>query len=113
MKKATAKQVAALIEDTKGNVAVIAKRLGVNRSTVWNRCKETPTLMAALEQARESMKDNAESALYKAVLSGNITAMIFFLKTQGKDRGYVERQEVTVADMAAVDEWLEAMKGHE
>jgi hypothetical protein len=28
----------------------------------------------------------------------NPAAIIFFLKTQGKSRGYVERQEVTGAD---------------
>jgi hypothetical protein len=37
------------------------------------------------------MKDDAESALYKAALAGEAWAVCFFLKTQAKDRGYVER----------------------
>jgi len=32
----------------------------------------------------------------------NPTMIIFYLKTQAKDRGYVERQEVTGADGGAV-----------
>jgi hypothetical protein len=51
-----------------------------------------------LEQSRESMLDNAESKLYSEVLAGNMTALIFFLKTQGKSRGYCERQEITGAE---------------
>ena len=34
-----------------------------------------------------------ESSLMKAIEGGNVTAMIFYLKTQGKGRGYVERSE--------------------
>jgi hypothetical protein len=44
------------------------------------------------------MLDNAETALYDDALNGNTTALIFFLKTQGKSRGYTERQELTGAD---------------
>jgi hypothetical protein len=38
--------------------------------------------------------DLAESKLHEEILGGNTAAIIFFLKTKGKKRGYVERQEV-------------------
>lgn len=82
-----------LVEPNKGNVAAIARKLGVNRSTIWNRCNESPTLMQALTDAREAMLDNAESVLYKKVLEGSTPELIFFLKTQGRSRGYFEKQE--------------------
>ena len=44
-----------------------------------------------LAEARESSVDLAESKLIEAIKNGNLTAIIFFLKTQGKSRGYVER----------------------
>jgi len=96
--KTTVADVLPLIEPNKGNVAAIARRLGVSRGTVWNRCNESPTLMAALEDARESMLDNAESILYKKVLEGSTVELLFFLKTIGRNRGYVERQELTGAN---------------
>jgi hypothetical protein len=39
---------------------------------------------------------------------GNIAALIFFLKTQGKSRGYVERQEVAQSgklEIEYVNDW--------
>jgi Flp pilus assembly protein CpaB len=48
------------------------------------------------------MLDNAESILYKKVLEGSTPELLFFLKTQGKRRGYVERSEVTGADGDAI-----------
>ena len=68
------------------------------RGTIHNRIDESPTLRTAIDDARETMVDNVESALYREVLNGNVTAMIFWLKTQGKRRGWVERTEITGAD---------------
>ena len=46
-----------------------------------------------LTEAREDTLDFVESKLMKAIDDGNVTAMIFFLKTRGKSRGYSERSE--------------------
>lgn len=92
--KFTVADVLPLVESNKGNIAAIARHLGCNRSTIWNRCNESPTLMQALTDAREGMLDNAESMLYKKVLEGSTIELLFFLKTQGRSRGYIERQEL-------------------
>jgi hypothetical protein len=49
------------------------------------------------------MVDVAESKLMAKIDAGDTTAIIFFLKTQGKGRGYVERQEVTGAEGNAIE----------
>ena len=46
-----------------------------------------------LAAARETAIDHVESKLMGAIDDGNVTAIIFFLKTQGKSRGYTERSE--------------------
>jgi hypothetical protein len=97
-KKITIKQVEPLIDELKGNVAAIARRLGVNRSTVWSRIQQSEKLISSIAQARETMLDNAESVLYSRVLEGHTAELLFFLKTQGYRRGYVERREITGAE---------------
>lgn len=91
-------QILPLIEKYKGNIASVARSLGCTRQTIYNHIKKHPTLQQALDDARQTMLDNAESVLYNKVVTGDTTALIFFLKTQGKSRGYTERQEVTGAN---------------
>ena len=102
MAKITTDALIKLIDDTSGNLSVVARALNVNRSTVYRFIENHPTCKVALDEAREKMIDNVESKLYSKALDGDTTSMIFFLKTQGKHRGYVERQEVTGADGGAV-----------
>jgi hypothetical protein len=86
------------IDDLSGNVSAVARKFQVSRTTLYKYISDHPTVKAALDEAREKMIDNVESTLYSKALAGDTTAMIFFLKTQGKSRGYVERQEVTGKD---------------
>lgn len=82
-----------LVEPKKGNVAAIARALGVSRSTVWSRVQESVTLQRALHDARETMLDNVESRLYSNALKGNVPSILFILRTQGGRRGWNERVE--------------------
>jgi len=76
----------------KGNISAIARAHGKTRTWIYEFIRDRG-LWPMVEEARESMTDNVESALYKQALSGNTTAMIFYLKTQGKSRGYVEKTQ--------------------
>ena len=102
MAKFSSDRVISLIDEYSGNLSAVSRALGVNRLTVYRFMAKHPTVKQALDEAREKMIDNVESKLYSKALDGDTTAMIFFLKTQGKGRGYVERQEVTGADGGAV-----------
>ena len=94
----TAEQVIEAIEHSNGLLAAAARELGISRRTVYNYVTKYPTIAKALEDARETNLDYAEGQLMKAVKAGNVTAIMFLLKTVGKSRGYVDRQEVTGAD---------------
>jgi len=96
--KLTAEPVITAIRELNGNLSAVARKMGVCRQTLYTFIKRHPSVQAVVADARETMLDNAESSLYRAVLNGEAWAVCFFLKTQGKRRGYVERQEVTGAE---------------
>lgn len=85
------------LRDSKGIKLRAAQRLGCTRGTIDNYCKRYPEINEAYLDARESTVDMAEDRLFqKAVVEGDTTALIFILKTLGKSRGYIERQEMAV-----------------
>ncbi len=98
----TAEQVVAAIHGSRGFVTVVGKRLGCSARHVYNLLDKYATARDALANEREGMRDFAEGMLYKRIEGGDTTAIIFYLKTQAKERGYVERQEVTGASGGAV-----------
>jgi hypothetical protein len=80
-----------------GNLSTAARSLQVDRVTLY-KWIEHEGLEQAVIEGRNTRLDFVESKLDQKIDSGDTTAIIFFLKTQGKSRGYVERQEVTGAD---------------
>jgi hypothetical protein len=79
------------------NVSLACKSIGIGRSTYYVWMTTDPAFADAIKECREGMVDMAETALLNQMRGGNLTAIIFYLKTQAKDRGYVERQELTGA----------------
>lgn len=49
-----------------------------------------------MEEKEESIIDYAESKLVEHIQNDDIQALIFFLRTKGKKRGYVEKTESDV-----------------
>lgn len=74
----------------------------ITRQAVSGRIKRSPELREVAEQAAETLTDLAEQELYKLIKKGDKTAIIFYLKCKGKDRGYIERQELTGKDGTAL-----------
>jgi hypothetical protein len=67
-----------------------------HRATHYRWLESDPEYAAAVDAIKESLIDRAESALQTLITEGNVPAVLFFLKTQGKKRGYVERTETDV-----------------
>ena len=96
----TADRMITAINDAQGFVSKAAELLGVSRATFYNYLKKYATAKQALDDVRSKRHDFVELQLMKGIKEGNITAIIFYLKTQCKHRGYVERvqQEHTGPD---------------
>jgi len=85
------------LEKSLGVVTSACKSVGVGRTTHYLWMDTDPEYKAAVEELSGVAIDFAESQLHKQIKEGNSTATIFFLKTKGKKRGYVERQELDVS----------------
>lgn len=92
--------VISAIEKADGILTDASDLLGCSRQTLHAYVNRYAKVKDAYGQAVEKSLDVAEKSLMKQIRSGNVTAIIFFLKTKGKHRGYIERQEITGADGA-------------
>ena len=87
-------EAASALFKSAGNIADAARLLGCTRQTLWSRIQENKTLKAVCEEAVEITLDLAESKLVDQIKKGNLGAICFYLKTRGRKRGYVEKQEI-------------------
>ena len=114
MDKLKEKMVEALAK-TYGRVTDAARLIDIDRTTHYRWLKEDEEYKEAVESVNEIALDFVESKLFELIDGAqkevmtevgpmmtkdtpNPTACIFYLKTKGKKRGYVERQEVTGAE---------------
>lgn len=91
-------EVLAHLNANSGIVASSCKAAGISRFTFYDWCKKDPEFKEKVEDVMELQKDFAEALILKKMKDGDTTMLIFYAKTKMKDRGYVERQEVTGAD---------------
>jgi len=85
------------LEKSLGVVTSACKSVDIARETHYRWLREDAEYKAAVDSLSDVALDFAESQLHKQIKDGNSTATIFFLKTKGKKRGYVERQELDVS----------------
>jgi hypothetical protein len=68
--------------------------LKVTRKTLYDWIKNDPELQEYQESEKEANIDFAEGQLKKLMRDENPTAILFYLKTIGRNRGYIEKQEI-------------------
>lgn len=90
----TAERMIAALEKAHGFVSAACTALGCSRKQFYARLKCLPTVQEAMVEIREKRTDFVESQLLQNIKAGKEVSILFYLKTQAKDRGYIERQEV-------------------
>ena len=95
-KKIPYEKVAEVYTKKAGNISSTCTSLGIDRNTFTAWRKKYPKLNQLLSDVDESLIDFSESKLLEQINAGNLTAIIFHLKTKGKKRGYVESVEQNV-----------------
>jgi len=97
----------AAMKKTMGIVSASIEKAGIVRSTHYKWMDEDADYRKGVEDVTEYVIDFAESKLHNQINDGNLTATIFYLKTKGKKRGYVERIENVNQDVHKYFEWTQ------
>jgi len=86
------------LEKTLGVVTTACNMTRLSRETHYRWMQEDEDYQKAVDDLTNVALDFAESKLHKKIDKEDITAIIFYLKTKGKCRGYIERSELTGKD---------------
>lgn len=98
----TPEQVIEALKTSRGMTYVAARLLRCDPETIRNYARRYASVRATIATERGHTTDTTELALYRAIQNGEGWAIKFYLATQAKDRGYVQRQEMTGADGAPI-----------
>lgn len=91
------------LTESRGVIKAAANLLGVERSSLSRRIKKSEALTEVRDNSFSIFVDDVEKAYYdKMMETKDKIMMIFFLKCHGKERGWVERQEITGKDGEAL-----------
>ena len=82
------------LANNSGHISNTCKAINIGRQTYYNWIEDDNDFKEQCENVSESLLDNAEDKLQKLINDNNITAIIFFLKTKGRKRGYSESTQL-------------------
>ena len=98
------------LEKSLGVVTVAAKNAGIDRTTHYRWLRKDKEYKKQVEDLRNIKLDFLESKLHEQVQNDNVTALIFALKTQGKSRGYVESQDISISQSDKKPSWFDEIE---
>lgn len=86
------------LEKSLGIVSHACKAAKVSRESHYKWYREDEDYKKQVDELNNLALDLAESKLHKQIQESNLTAIIFFLKCKGKERGYIEKNEISIPD---------------
>ena len=86
------------LEQSLGVVTMACRQAEIPRSTFYKWLKTDEEFAKQVKDIDNVALDFAESELFKQIQNGIPASTIFYLKTKGKKRGYIERTEITGAE---------------
>lgn len=95
------------LEKSMGIVTTACKAVGIARSTHYNWYADDEAYRKATDETVNVALDFAETHLYRQIESDVPASTIFFLKTKGKGRGYVESSEQVIYTPDSAPSWLD------
>tara|TARA_R110000787_G_scaffold43672_5_gene106998 strand:- start:4803 stop:5138 length:336 start_codon:yes stop_codon:yes gene_type:complete len=90
-----------------GVVTVASKSATIDRTTHYRWMREDKEYAAEVEDIRNIKLDFLESKLHEQINDNSASCLIFALKTQGKDRGYIESNEISIHQSDKKPSWFD------
>jgi len=96
---------------TLGNVSKTCDMLGVSRTMFYDYYNNDLEFKNKIDDIKNIALDFVEDKLINKIKEGDTIAILFYLKTQGKKRGYIERveNEITIQQPVVID-WSEPIQ---
>ena len=82
-----------------GNIKQSCIKANMGRSTYYGWIDDDKEFENEVRDVNEELLDFTESQLMKHITKGKLTAIIFYLKTKGQSRGYIEKQYINQKQM--------------
>lgn len=79
------------LSQCKGTISTACKMSGIARSTFYDYINSDREFMEMVFETKELAIDHVERKLMQKIDDGDTTAIIFYLKTKGRKRGYGEK----------------------
>ena len=76
------------------NISLACESADIHRSTFYIWMEKDPKFAERVQEHQEALLDFTESKLMMNIKEGKEASIFFHLKTRGKKRGYIERQEI-------------------
>lgn len=90
------------LELARGMVSTAARAIGLDRTIHYDWLKADAEYAEQVSAIKGIQVDTVESKLLDKIDDGDITAIIFYLKCQGKSRGYIERTQIDISATADI-----------
>jgi len=95
--------------DFGGNITLSCKAIGISRQSFYKWLKEK-RFKQEFEEVKLEPIENVESKLYATALEGNVTAMIYYLKNNYRDKYFEINKETDRGKELDTKELIRAFK---
>jgi len=85
------------LESGLGIVTNACRAVSISRETYYSWLRKDPDFKAKADAIKDVVIDFVETKFYQNVRDGDTTAMIFFLKSKGKARGWNEKSHIELS----------------
>lgn len=86
------------LKSSLGNISIACEKVGISRQGYYNWLEQDKDFKFEIDNLsiEERALDFVEGKLFEQIKNGDRTCIIFFLKTKGKKRGYIENGTLEV-----------------